>query len=106
MSVGMKSVLPNPLKKEIHGRIETNESNTFSSSGGENKCEEEEASKGQESREINTNSSRSNNKTKSGEYVLTKPGGGEVYEKNTATTICHVRRSRNRKIVAKQYPIC
>ena len=47
----MKSVLPNPLNKEIHERIETNESNKFSRSGGENKSEEEEASKGQEIRE-------------------------------------------------------
>ena len=41
--VGMKTVLPNPLNKGIHERIETNESNTFSSSG-ENKSEGEEAS--------------------------------------------------------------
>ena len=38
----------------------------------------------------NTNSSSSNDKAKSGEYVLNcppkKPGGGEVYENNTATT--------------------
>ena len=64
-------------------------SNKFSSSGGENKSEEEEASKSKESREINTNSLSSNDKAKSGEYVLTrppkKPGGGEVYENNTAT---------------------
>ena len=82
-SVGMKSLLPNPPNKEIHERIETNGSNRFSSSGGENKSEEEEASESQENREINTNSSSSNEKTKSGEYVLNrlskKPGGGEVY---------------------------
>ena len=80
--VGMKSALPNPPNKEIQEQIGTNESNTFSSSGGEGKSEEEEASKVQESREINTNSSSSNDKAKSGEYVLTrppkKPGGGEV----------------------------
>ena len=78
-SVGMKTVLSDPLNKEIHEQIETNESNKFSSSG-ENKSEEEEASKSQESREINTNRSNSNDKTKSGEYVLNrppeKPGGG------------------------------
>ena len=86
----MKTVLSNPPNKEFHQRIETNESNKFSSSG-ENKIEEEEASNGQESREINTNSSSSNDKTKSGEYVLNrppkKPGGREVYDNNTATTI-------------------
>ena len=51
----------------------------------------EEASKGQQSREDNTNSSSSNDKAKSGEYVLNlppkKPGGEEVYENNTATTM-------------------
>ena len=87
----MKSVLPNPPNKEIHERIETNESNKFSSSGGENKSEEEEASKGQESREINTNSSSSNDKTKSGECVLNrlpkKPRGGQMYDNNEVTTI-------------------
>ena len=79
-SVGMKSVLPNSPNKEIHEQIEANESNKLSSSGGENKNEEEEASEGQESRENNTNSSSSNNKAKSGEYVLTRPPkkpGGE-----------------------------
>lgn len=89
-SFGMKNVVSNHPKREIHERIETNESNKFSSSG-ENKSEEEGASKGLESRENNTNSSSSNDKTKSGEYVLhrppKKPGGGEVYENNTATTI-------------------
>ena len=42
--VGMKTVLSNPsndANDEFHKRIETNESNTFSSSG-ENKSEEEE----------------------------------------------------------------
>ena len=54
-SVGMKTVLSNPLDKEIFEQIETNESNKCSSSGGENKSkEEEEASKGKEGREINT----------------------------------------------------
>ena len=89
-SFGMKNVVSNHPKREIHERIETNESNTFSSSG-ENKSEKEGASEGLESRENNTNSSSSNDKTKSGEYVLhrppKKPGGGEVYENNTATTI-------------------
>ena len=79
----MKSVLPNPPNKGIHKQIETKESNKFSSSGGENKSEEEETSKGRESRELDTNSSSSNDTAKSGEYVLThppkKPGGGEVY---------------------------
>ena len=63
----------------------------FSSSGGENKSEEGEASKDQESREINTNSLSNTDKAKSGEYVLTrpskKPGGGESYENNTAPTM-------------------
>ena len=91
VSVSMKSVLPNPPNKEIHERIETTKSNKFNSSGGENKSEEEDASKGQESRAINTNSSSSNGKAKNGECVLNrppkKPGGGEVYENNTATTM-------------------
>ena len=82
--------VPNLPNKEIHERIETNKSNKFSRSGGENKREEEEASKGQESREINTNGSSSNDKAKSGEYVLNhppkKPKGEEVYKNNTATT--------------------
>ena len=47
--------------------------------------------KGQETREITTNSSSSNDKAKSGENVLThapnKPGGEEMYENNTATTM-------------------
>ena len=89
-SIGMKTVVSNYPNEEIHERIETNESNKFSSSG-ENKSEEEKASKGQEDREINTNSFSSNDKTKSGEYVLSrppkKPGGEEVDDINTATTI-------------------
>ena len=44
VSVGMKSVLSNPSNKEIYEQIETNKSNKFSSSGGENKSGEEEAS--------------------------------------------------------------
>ena len=88
--VGMKTVLSDPLNKEIHEQIETNESNKFSSSGGENKSEEEEASKGQESRETNTNSS------------LKKPGGGEVYDNNTAATIsCEIASEQDKKL-----PIC
>ena len=47
--IGMKTVVSNHPNKEIYERIETNESNKFSSSGG-NKSEEEEASKGQKSR--------------------------------------------------------
>ena len=38
--VGMKNVLYNPSNKEIYEQIETNERNTFNSSG-ENKREEE-----------------------------------------------------------------
>ena len=64
-SIGMKTVVSNYPNEEIHERIETNESNKFSSSG-EYKSEEEKASKGQEDREINTNSFSSNDKTKSG----------------------------------------
>ena len=86
-SVGMKSVLLDPWNKQIHEQIETNESNKFSSSRRENKNEEEEASTGQESREISTNKPSSNTKAKSEEYVLNrppkKPGGGEVYVNNT-----------------------
>ena len=90
VSIGMKTVVPNHQNKGIYERIETNKSNKFSNSGM-NKSEEEEAPKDQDSREINTNSSSSNDKTKSGEYVLNrlpkKPRGGEVYDNNTATTI-------------------
>ena len=39
---GLKVVLSNPLSKENYERVETNQSNKFSS-GGENKSEEEEA---------------------------------------------------------------
>jgi len=110
-SVDMKSVLPNPPNKEIHERIETNKSNTFSISEEENKSEEEEASKDQESRETKTYRSSSNNdKAKRGEYVLNcppkKPGGGEVYENNTTTTMSCETVSEHRRIVAKQYPNC
>ena len=59
----MKTVVPKYPNKEIYERIETNKSNKFSSSG-ENKSEEEEASKGQESREITTNSSSATIKQK------------------------------------------
>ena len=61
----MKTVLSTPPNKEIHEQIETNENNKFSSSG-EDKSEEKEAflaSKGQESKKINTNRSSSNDKT-------------------------------------------
>ena len=57
----------------------------------ERERERERVAKGQEDREINTNSWSSNDKTKSGEYVLSrppkKPGGGEVDEVDTTTTI-------------------
>ena len=86
----MNNVVSNHRKREFHERIGTNGSNEFSGSNGENKSEEEEASKGLESREINRNSSSSNDKTKSGEYALhrppKKPGGGVVCENNTAAT--------------------
>ena len=89
-SIGMKTVVPSHSNQEIYKQIETNKSNKFSSSG-DSKSEEEETSKGQESREINTNSLNSIDKTKGGEYVLNwrpkKPGGGEMYTKNTATNI-------------------
>ena len=89
--VGMKSVLPHPWNKETHERIEKIESNKFSSSGGENNSEEEEASKGQESREMDTNTLSCNDKAKSGEHVLNRPpkktGGRDMYKNNTATTM-------------------
>ena len=64
-SIGMKNVVSNSPNEEIHERIETNESNKFSSSGG-NKSEEEKAPKGQEGRENNQNRWISNDKTKRG----------------------------------------
>ena len=69
---GIKTVVSNPSNREIHRRIKTNKSNKFSSSEG-NLCEEEKASKGQEIREMNTNSWSSNGKTKSRDYVLSRP---------------------------------
>ena len=81
---------------EIHERIETNKSNKFSISG-ENKKEEESTSKGQEGSEIKTNSRRSNNKTKSGEYMLSRPPkkarGQEADEVDTTTTVSCVTAS-------------
>ena len=74
-SIGMKTVVSNSSKQDIHERIETNKSNKFSNSG-ENKIEERMASKDQESREIDTNSSSSKDKTKSGEYILTPEEAG------------------------------
>ena len=89
----MKTVVSNSPNKEFHKQIEiieTNEGNKFSKSG-ENKCEEERASKGKEGGEINTNSWISNDRTKSGEYVLSrspkKPEGEEADEVDTTTTI-------------------
>ena len=74
--VSIKTVVSNSPNKEIHERIETNESNKFSSSG-ENKSEEERAS--------------NNDETESGEYVLSrppkKPGGKEADEVDTTTII-------------------
>ena len=50
--VGMKSVLPNHPNQEIHERIETNKSIKFSSSGRENKSEEEEARKARQAEKL------------------------------------------------------
>ena len=101
-SVGMKVALSNLSNKEIYERDETNESNKLSSSGGENKSEEEEASKGQESREFNTNGWSSYDKSKSGEYVLSrppkKPGGKEADEVDTTTTVSCVTASTRENI--------
>ena len=92
-SIGVKTVVSNSPNKETHERIElieTNESNKFSNIG-ENKSEEERALKGQEGRETNTASWNSNDKPKSGEYVLSrppkKPGGEDVDEADTTETI-------------------
>ena len=71
--IDMKTVVSNFLDKEIYKRIETNKSNKEFSNSGENKSEEERASRGQECREIKTISWRSNNKTKSEEYMLRRP---------------------------------
>ena len=61
------------------------------SSSGENESEEERPSKDQEGSEIKTNSWGSHDKTKSGEYVLSrppkKPGGKEADEFDTTTTV-------------------
>ena len=108
-SIGMKTVVSNSPNKEIHKQIKTNERNKLNRSGGENKSEEEKASKGQESRVLNTNSLSSNDKAKSGEYVLTRPPKSREEEKCARIIrqqLCHVRRSWNRRIVAKQYSIC
>lgn len=89
-SVGMEIVLPTHSNKENYERDKTNESNTFSSRG-ENKNEEERTSKDQEGCENKTNSWSSYDKTKSGEYVLSrppkKPGGREADEGDTTTTV-------------------
>ena len=86
----MGVVVSNSPDEEIYKRNGTNKSNKFSSSG-ENKSEEERPSKGQEGSEIKTNSWSSYDKTKSGEYVLSrppkKPGGKEADEVNTTTTV-------------------
>ena len=89
-SVDIESVVSNPSNKENYERDKTNESNKFSSSG-ENMSEEERPSKGQEGSEIKTNSRGSHDKTKSGEYILSrppkKPGGKEAVEFDTITTM-------------------
>ena len=82
-------MVSNSLDEKIHERIGRKESNKFSNSG-ENKSEQERASKGQEGRENMTISWSSNDKTKSGENMLSrppkKPGGEEVDDTNSATT--------------------
>ena len=71
-------------------RIKTNKSNKFNISGW-NKGEEERTLKGQEGSEIKTNSWSSYDKTKSGEYVLSRPpkklGGKEADEVDTTTIV-------------------
>ena len=52
VSKDTETVVSNSPDEEIHERIETNKTNTFSNSG-ERKSEEERTSKGQEGREIN-----------------------------------------------------
>ena len=85
----MKIVVPNHSNKGNYERDKTNESNKFSSSG-ENKSEEERTSKDQEGCENKTNSWSSYDKTKSGEYVLSrppkKPGGKEADEIDIVTS--------------------
>ena len=103
VSIGMKTVVSNPSNKEIHKRLETNKSNKLCSNG-RNMSEEEKASKSQEGRKFDQNSLISYDKTKSREYVLDrppkKPGGEEVDNINTATTItCDT--SQIARIVAK-----
>ena len=85
--MGNPAVVLNSPDEDIYKQIETNKSNKFSNSG-EDKSEEERASKGQEGREVKTISWSSNAKTKSGEYMLSrlpkKPGGEEVDDTNPA----------------------
>ena len=98
----MKVALSNFLNEEIYERVETNEINKLSSSGGENKSEEEEVSKGQESREFNTKGSSSIDKAKSGKYVLSrppkKPRGKEADELDITTTVSWVTASTRENI--------
>ena len=95
-SFDMEVVVSNSPDEEIYERNETNESNKFSSSG-ENRSEEERLSKGQEGNEIKSNNWSSYDKTKSGEYVLSrppkKPGGKEADEVDTTTTVSGVTAS-------------
>ena len=90
-SYDLTIVVPISSDEDIHNKIETNERNKFGRSGGDVSKEEEKASKGQEGSEIIKNNWSSKDKVKSGEYVLNrppkKPGGEEVDDINTATTI-------------------
>ena len=72
VSICMKTVFSNSLNEHIRKRIETNKGNNFCNSG-RNKSEEEKASKGKDSQEINKNSWSSRSKKESGEYVLNRP---------------------------------
>ena len=81
-AVDMRTVVSNSPDEEIHEQIETNESNTFSIKG-EHESEEERTSKIQEGSEIKTNSWSSNDKTESGEAVLTESAAKETGSKRS-----------------------
>ena len=90
-SIDMKTMLSNSLDEDIQEQIVTNKTSKFDSSGG-NKSVEEKASKDQEGREIKQNSWRSKDKTKSGEYMLSRHSKKlereEADDINTAYNMC------------------
>ena len=110
VSIGVKTVASNPSNKEINERIETNKSNKFNSSG-ENRHtrEEEEASKARKAEKLTQTvravmiKQRVENTCRIGRQ---RNREGEKCTITTQQQLYHVRQPQNRRLVAKQLPIC